>query len=123
MVPKRRPAAFVIPFIAVGVGTRLQVEPTSTNRLAFGLALVLGLGAGILWQVLDRRDVVNRLRFPAVALLAGLVVFAGLGVGTLSTDVLASGACMAAGLVLTELWWRRQDEKATETTRHTVHQA
>ena len=123
MVPKRRRAAFVIPFVAVGVGMRLEIEPTSTNRITFGLALVVGLGSGILWQVLDRRDVVNRLRFPTVALLSGLLVFAGFGAGTLSTDVLASGACMAAGLVLTELWWRRQDEKASQTTRHRVHQA
>lgn len=81
-------------------------------------SLVVGLAAGVAWQLLYRRDLVSRLAVPAVLSVVVLVLSVLPGVKAEGGDgpALTYLLCVVVGLVLAELRLRRQDRRAGEVS-------
>jgi hypothetical protein len=110
---KRRLWAFVMPLLAFGVGRASgnEVPPPGEVLVVAGVGLVCGAA----WQLLYRRDLVDRLTYFA----AFFVVSMGLVAVLPDTHVRSGsvGATIAlcgvlAGLVYTEQWLRGRAERA-----------
>ena len=102
---RRRPLRFfwLLPFAAMSWSADLADRHEMQGHAALA-ALGSGLLAGVLWQVLDRRDPTDRLKFFAVAVCMGTVFLALVPTGFLSSNdgsVHAMIGAMAA-VVLTE---------------------
>lgn len=81
-------------------------------RVVLGVWLLAGLGVGATWQLLYRRDLVDR--FRPLALLYVALMVTGLVVGSVSSDrgqlfLDVAAASIAAGAVLAESRLRRND--------------
>jgi hypothetical protein len=105
--------AWLLPAFGLGFGTAGH-ELFGAGRVPFAVA---GLVLGAAWQLLYRRDVVDRLTVPTVlaCLAVGFVLASGevLVVGDESAPtegVLLYGGGVLAGLVLAEQYLRRRDE-------------
>ncbi|GGO67979.1 hypothetical protein [Nocardioides deserti] len=104
-------AAWILPVIAVFVGGGIGDSHRMVGHTAL---LVLGLGAvaGVLWQLLNRRDLTNRLTFLACCVVVGAAFLALAPSGYLLANS-GPGHVLAgtlAGLVLTEQWLRRRKQ-------------
>ncbi|MDN4161095.1 hypothetical protein [Nocardioides abyssi] len=104
-------AWWLLPVVALFVGGGIGDSHRMVGHTAL---LVLGLGttAGVLWQLLNRRDLTNRLTFLACCVVVGAAFLALAPSGYLLANsgpghVLAG---MLAGLVLTEQWLRRRKQ-------------
>ncbi len=106
--------AWLVPLVCGGL-----VGTLDTLGLAMGIqqavAYVLGLGAGVAWQLLYRRDLVDRGWFIAVVFSIGaamnLVNDGDIGIDA-STATLVYLACVVVGLVLCERFLRWRDARA-----------
>ena len=91
----------------------VEISSLSAPREAL-VTLVLGLVVGAAWQLVYRRDLVERL-FPATVLLGVLLVL-GLGLPGGQITVERSSSMTAVGLVmglvLAETWLRSRDRAA-----------
>jgi hypothetical protein len=110
---KRRPWAFVLPLVALGVGRSAGDEVTQRGDLL--VVVVAGLVCGVAWQLLYRRDLVDRLTYFAAFFVVsmGLVVVlpdAYIGSAAVGTTVAVGG--VLTGLVYTEQWLRGRAERA-----------
>ncbi|MFD1246236.1 hypothetical protein ACFQ3F_00405 [Nocardioides ginsengisoli] len=102
--------AWLLPTFGMGLAQAVQA-PADVGRVPF---VVAGLLAGAGWQLLYRRDLAERLTFPAVAvsIAVGVTLVSGeeiaLGDRTVSAEsvLLYAGGVLVA-LVLTERWLRR----------------
>lgn len=120
MVTRNRPAqrlgaAFVLPLIAVVWASRIGDGREVDGASLFAVAAVCG-AAGVAWQLLHRRDLVDRLTYAAAVVAVMAVIFfpvawdspvgadtgPGLGVGL---------AAVLTGLVYAEQWQRGRDER------------
>lgn len=110
---KRRPWAFVLPLVALGVGRSTGDDVTQRGDLL--VVVVAGLVCGVAWQLLYRRDLVDRLTYFAAFFVVstGLMVVlpdAQFGSAAVGTTVALGG--VLAGLVYTEQWLRGRAERA-----------
>jgi hypothetical protein len=84
------------------------------DRLDLPVPLLLGVAAGVLWQSLRRKDIVDRLAGGAVvAVLLGLVLLLpGFSPGPVEYSGTAAGtgavAGILSGMVLAEQWMRQR---------------
>lgn len=111
---KRRPWAFVMPLIALGVGRSAGDDVTQRGDLL--VVVVAGLLCGAAWQVLYRRDIVDRLTYFAAFYVVSMALVAVLpdadiGSAPVGTTVALGG--VLAGLVYTEQWLRGRAERVT----------
>jgi len=112
----RRPWAFVMPLIALGVGRAVGVEVTPSWMVL--VVAITGLTCGASWQLLYRRDLVDRLTYFAaffVVSIALVAVIPGASVTTAPAGLAISLSGVLAGLVYTEQWLRGRDERAGRT--------
>ncbi|KAA1423174.1 hypothetical protein [Nocardioides antri] len=110
---KRRPWAFIMPLGALGVGRAAGDEVTQPGDLL--VVVVVGLVCGVAWQLLYRRDLVDRLTYFAAFFVVsmGLMVVlpeAEIGSAPLGSTVALCG--VLAGLIYTEQWLRSRAERA-----------
>lgn len=116
VAPARRRArgAWLLPFFAWGwSGAGDPAEPTGARLLA---VVAVCASAGALWQLLHRRDLVDRLtHFSCAFTLITVTVFALTWGDPVSSSMQAGvGLCaVLTGLVFAEQWLRSRDERAT----------
>jgi hypothetical protein len=90
----------------------LQLGTTMWGRLA----PVAGVLLGVIWQLLDRRDLADRLLVPALGFsLMVTLHFASSGVFTRLTGLFL-GLGVVAGLILSEQWLRRSAKVAASSS-------
>lgn len=104
---------WLLPWAALGFGEELVATNMASARW-LSVAFMCGAVAGVLWQVLYRRDLVDRLTFFAGLILA-LVAFGAIGGARVSMQNSAgetfAGLGILAALVFTERWQRARDER------------
>jgi hypothetical protein len=71
------------------------------------LSPIAGLLLGVLWQVVDRRDLTDRLRVPAMVFAGAALLQGILDQTTIRPTGLTLGIGVGAGLILGEGWLRR----------------
>jgi hypothetical protein len=71
------------------------------------LSPLAGLLLGVLWQVVDRRDLTDRLRVPALVFAGAALLQGILDQTTIRPTGVSLGIGVAAGLILGEAWLRR----------------
>jgi hypothetical protein len=117
--------AWFIPYVSTGVATVVarHVEAPRVVHLSIGVA------AGVLWQLLNRRDLASRLTFPAVLISVGVVAMLVSGSAFEWDDMNTAGLLwigVVLGLIYTEhvqRWWDRtawRRELTTEPSRTEV---
>lgn len=93
----------------------------SADGRSLGWVTGAGLVAGIAWQLVARRDLVDRLTFPALCVVVVVGMLGALGtLPYVSSDEtqLNYWAAVVAGLVATEAVWRNVDAwRATRALR------
>lgn len=108
---RRRGWAFLFPLLALGwAGSAADGRPSGFELVT--VVAVCGL-SGIAWQLLHRRDLVDRLTYAAASVVGMAVVFAVFGpdrVSVLPTQLAVGVGAVLAGCVYTEQWWRSRDE-------------
>lgn len=105
------PWFFVVVLFATGVriGQEVTVQPTAWNRIY----PIVGAVLGVVWQLVDRRDLADRLVFPAVFFGFAPIVLAAVTSPPEQPSVdltrMLFAAGVLAGLVGCEHWLRRRD--------------
>lgn len=102
-----------MPLIALGVGRAAGDQVTPPGDLL--VVAVAGLVCGAAWQLLYRRDLVDRLTYFAAFFVVSMALLAVLPDGqvsdaTVGTTIALTG--VLAGLVYTEQWLRDRAERA-----------
>lgn len=112
---------WLLPFLAIGMGDQLVLPNLASGR-TLAAAWLAGGVAGTAWQLLYRRDLVDRLTYFAAAIVVwivlGAVTDAHLSLwGSVGSEFAALGVLVA--LIYTEQWHRwRQHRHAVETGTH-----
>jgi hypothetical protein len=105
--------AWLLPWAALGLGEEVVAANMASARW-LSVAFLCGALAGVLWQVLYRRDLVDRLTFFAGLILI-LVAFGAIGGARVSMQNSAgetfAGLGILAALVFTERSQRALDER------------
>lgn len=118
--PRRHGAAFILPLIALSWAEQLGEGQKFTGSDLFFVVSVCG-AAGVAWQLLHRRDLVDRLTHFASAftVVAAFLVFAAWDSSLSSAMGVGTGlGAVLAGVVYTEQFLRDRDRRhaSTETT-------
>lgn len=108
--------AFVLPWAALSLGQPSHTDGVCAGATAthYAAPFYVSCVAGAAWQVLNRRDLVDRVSIWAVLLVVAI------GVGSLVSHDCAANVLLtlvgllgvAAGVVLAEAWHRHRDKRA-----------
>ena len=79
------------------------------QRWQTAVAVLVGVTVGVLWQLLHRRDLADRLLVPALLVAAYMGAWMSVEKGRVSVGLLLFAAGLVAALVLTERVLRRHD--------------
>lgn len=111
---RRVGAAFVLPLVALLWSGRVGFDAPATGAEVVAVAVTCG-AAGAAWQVLHRRDLVDRLTGAAAAFAVLAVSFALAAWDSAVTSSLGTGVGLCAvltGLVYAEQWLRGRDRRS-----------
>ena len=102
-------AAYVVPEAFYG--------PPMGQRWQTAVAVLVGVTVGVLWQLLHRRDLADRLLVPALLVAAYMGAWMSVEKGRVSVGLLLFAAGLVAALVLTEQVLRRHDRHDKKSAR------
>lgn len=112
-VRRRQGGAFLLPLLAIGwVGQGGAEENTAGAHLF--LVAVVGAATGAAWQLLHRRDLVDRLTYFASAFAVCTVFFFAAAWDSSISSSLTAGVLLGGlltGLVYAEQWLRGRDDR------------
>ena len=112
--PRRFGAAFVLPLVALLWAGQVGHDAQATGANLLAVAVVCG-AAGVAWQLLHRRDLVDRLTHFAAAFTVIAVFFFGLAAWDSHVSSPIGGGVglggVLTGLVFTEQWLRSRDRR------------
>ena len=115
----RKQWAWLVPWFSGGVASVVG-DTTGADRASF---LIIGLAAGVVWQLLFRRDLTSRLTFMAVVVTVGLVATLATRQAFVREDIDTAGLHaigILLGLIYAEHYqrWRdRAERKPVSQTR------
>ncbi|WP_404352351.1 hypothetical protein LG324_05395 [Phycicoccus jejuensis] len=108
---------FIVPFLGLvaagGIGPHVSASPALT------LASIVGLGIGLMWQLVDRKDIADRLTWLSVLFAIGafLQFLSGVTSGSVALHLpaLFFGFGVTSSVVLAEAYLRRRDRSRGPT--------
>lgn len=119
LASRRHGAAFVVPLVALLWAGQVGEDERATGARLLAVAVVCG-AAGVAWQLLHRRDLVDRLtHFAAAFTVAAVFFFAVVWDSPVSSSIgsgVGAGAVLT-GLVHTEQWLRARDRRLARRTK------
>ncbi|KQQ43878.1 hypothetical protein [Nocardioides sp. Leaf307] len=117
--PRRHGAAFVLPLAALVWSAQVGLDERATGADLSAVAAVSG-ASGAAWQLLHRRDLVDRLtHFAAAFTVVAVLLFAVVAWGSPVSSSLGTGVGLGGvltGLVHTEQWLRGRDRRRARRT-------
>lgn len=99
---------FAIPAIAYGVTNviaRPRYEAVDGHGREFFLAMLVGVTTGALWQLIGRRDLADRLVWPALIIVGGGMVTVWKSTTEYSVTMALFSFGLVAGLVLGSIYF------------------
>ena len=112
--PRRHGAAFVLPLVALLWAGQVGHHEQATGASLLAVAVVCG-AAGVAWQLLHRRDLVDRLtHFAAAFTVIAIFLFGPAAWDSHVSSAIGGGVGLGGvltGLVYTEQWLRSRDRR------------
>lgn len=112
--------AFLIPAAALAASSSVVSDAALSTGVRLLVVSAIGFAAGTVWQLIYRRDLVDRLTYFASAFIVWAVFLCGLSGHDQWQPSPGMGVCMAAilaGCVYCERWHRWRSTRITSAAR------